>query len=204
MNLSLALACIIFFICQTNALAAIYVCKDSKGRVNFTNVPSLPDCKVFSKKKRGGNFLNSARKIHGSGKYDKDITQVSKRYNVDPHLIKAIIKAESDFNHRAVSKKGAQGLMQLMPETARELRVFNPFNPRENIDGGTRYFRYLLDTFGGDIKLSLAAYNAGPGKVQRANGIPSIPETIRYVKKVLKQYRVYKTSVISPSYSQKD
>ena len=83
--------------------------------------------------------------------------------------------------------------MQLMPATARELRVLNPFNPQENIDGGTRYFRRLLNTFGGNVKLSLAAYNAGPGQVLQAKGVPPIPETIRYVNKVLRQYRVYKT-----------
>ena len=193
-SLSLALALAVFFTGQTDALATVYVCKNLRGGEIFTNVPSRPDCKIFSKKARSGSLRSSGRKTYDSGRYDKDITRVSRRYNVDPHLIKAIIQTESGFNHRAVSKQGAQGLMQLMPGTAKDLRVFNPFNPRENIDGGTRYFRNLLDTFGGDVKLSLAAYNAGPGQVQRANGIPPIAETIRYVKKVLRQYRVYKTA----------
>ena len=193
-SLSLALTLAVFFTGQTDALATVYVCKNLRGGDFFTNVPSRPDCKIFSKKARPGSLRGSKRKIYDSGRYDKDITRVSRRYNVDPHLIKAIIQTESGFNHRAVSKQGAQGLMQLMPGTAKDLRVFNPFNPRENIDGGTRYFRNLLDTFGGDVKLSLAAYNAGPGQVQQANGIPPIAETIRYVKKVLRQYRVYKTT----------
>jgi soluble lytic murein transglycosylase-like protein len=194
LSLSLTLALVVFFTSQTDALATVYVCKDLRGRMVFTNVPSRPDCSIFSNKARTGNLQRGRRKIYDSGRYDKDITRVSRRYNVDPHLIKAIIQTESGFNHRAVSRRGAQGLMQLMPATAKELRVFNPFNPRENIDGGTRYFRNLLDTFGGDVKLSLAAYNAGPGQVQQANGIPPIAETIRYVKKVLRQYRVYKTT----------
>jgi soluble lytic murein transglycosylase-like protein len=191
--LFLALALAVFLSSQTDAWAMIYVCKDPRGGVSFTNVPSLPSCKVFSKKSKSGWSGSDRRKNHDSGKYDIDITRVSRRYNIDPHLIKAIIQAESDFNHRAVSKQGAQGLMQLMPATARELRVLNPFNPQENIDGGTRYFRRLMNTFGGNVKLSLAAYNAGPGQVLQAKGVPPIPETIRYVNKVLRQYRVYKT-----------
>ena len=194
MNLFLALVLAVFFIGQTDAQAMIYMCKDSKGGVSFTNVPSLPDCTIFMKKTRASSLRSGGWKSYDSGRYDEDITRVARRYNVDPHLIKAIIQTESDFNHRAVSKQGAQGLMQLMPETAKELHVFNPFNPKENIDGGTRYFRRLLNTFGGNVKLSLAAYNAGPGQVQQANGIPPIPETVRYVKKVLRQYRVYKTA----------
>lgn len=192
--LFLALLLAVFLFCRTDAYAMIYVCKDSRGGVSFTNVPSLPGCKVFSKKSKSRWSGNDRRKKYDSGRYDTDITRVSRRYNIDPHLIKAIIQAESNFNHRAVSKQGAQGLMQLMPGTARELRVLNPFNPQENIDGGTRYFRRLLNTFGGNIKLSLAAYNAGPGQVLRAKGVPPIPETIRYVNKVLKQYKVYKTA----------
>ena len=185
---------VVFFIGPMDGLAAMYVCKDKRGRVSFTNVPGSPDCSAFSLKKRGyGRSLSRGKRSYDTRAYDKDIANVSRRYNVDQHLIKAIIHTESYFDHRAVSKQGAQGLMQLMPGTARELRVFNPFNPQENIDGGTRYFKRLLDTFGGNVKLSLAAYNAGPGQVQRANGIPPIPETVRYVEKVLRQYRIYKT-----------
>jgi len=194
MKFKLALVLTVFFIGQTDTQAMIYVCKDLQGGVSYTNAPSLPDCKIFLKKIRSGSAQRSWRKTYDSSRYDKDIMRVSRRYNIDPHLIKAIIRTESDFNHRAVSKHGAQGLMQLMPETARDLNVFNPFNPRENIDGGTRYFRNLLDTFGGNVKLSLAAYNAGPRQVQQANGMPPIPETVRYVKKVLRQYRIYKTA----------
>jgi len=192
--LFLALILAVFLSYQTDAQAMIYVCKDPRGGISFTNVPSLPSCKVFSKKSKPRWSGSISRNKHDSGRYDTDITRVSKRYNIDPYIIKAIIQAESDFNHRAVSKQGAQGLMQLMPETARELRVLNPFNPQENIDGGARYFRHLLNTFGGNIKLSLAAYNAGPGQVLRAKGVPPIPETIRYVNKVLRQYRVYKST----------
>ncbi len=185
---------LVFFFGPMDGLAGMYVCKDKRGSVSFTNVPGSPDCSPFSLKKgRYGRSLSKGRRSFDSRAYDKDIASVSRRYNVDQHLIKAIIHTESYFDHRAVSKRGAQGLMQLMPGTARELRVYNPFNPKENIDGGTRYFKRLLDTFGGNVKLSLAAYNAGPGKVQRANGIPPIPETVRYVEKVLRQYRIYKT-----------
>jgi len=182
-----------FFIGQTDLLAAIYVCKDKRGGVSFTNVPTLSSCHPFSVKKSSPAKLRSnVQKSYNPGRYDKKIVSIARRYNVDPHLIKAIIQTESDFDHLAVSKHGAQGLMQLMPATARELRVFDPFNPQENIDGGTRYFRTILDTFDGNVELSLAAYNAGPGLVQRTNGIPVIPETVRYVKKVLRQYKMYK------------
>ncbi len=124
--------------------------------------------------------------------YDQDIRRIGRQYQVDPTLIKAIIRAESDFDHRAVSRRGALGLMQLMPDTARELHVTNPFNPRENIDGGTRYLRQILDSFNGNLTLSLAAYNAGPGLVTRTGAVPEIPETQQYVTKVIRQYKEYK------------
>jgi soluble lytic murein transglycosylase-like protein len=103
-------------------------------------------------------------------------------------LIKAIIKAESGFDRYAVSSRGAQGLMQLMPATAKELKVFDPFNPEQNIDGGVRYLRSLLKMFNGNLVLSLAAYNAGPTLVKKTGGVPRINETRRYIKKVLAYY----------------
>ncbi|NLZ17474.1 MAG: lytic transglycosylase domain-containing protein [Desulfobulbaceae bacterium] len=114
-------------------------------------------------------------------------------HQVDPMLIKAVIKAESNFNPNAISRKGAQGLMQLMPGTARDLKVHDPFDVRQNIFGGTRYLRQMLDLFGGDVELSLAAYNAGPNRVAPAGVIPRIPETQAYVAKVLRHYKAYRT-----------
>ena len=110
-------------------------------------------------------------------------------HGVDPLLIKAIIKTESNFDPAAVSSKGAQGLMQLMPATAKDLQVDDPFDPQENITGGTKYLRSLLDNYGWDLELSLAAYNAGPGNVKKE--IPNIPETREYVAKVLGNYQSY-------------
>jgi len=178
--------------CGSSA-ASIYKCRDATGTTIFTNAPTGSNCKAIILPQTGTRWT-ARRQIVNSTQYDEFIERVGKNYHVDPSLIKAIIHTESDFNHRAVSRRGAQGLMQLMPETSRELRVGNPFNPKENIDGGTRYFRKLLDNFNGDLNLSLAAYNAGPGLVMRTGGVPQIPETKRYIKKVLKQYRYYRAA----------
>jgi soluble lytic murein transglycosylase-like protein len=121
------------------------------------------------------------------------------KYNVDPSLVKSIIKAESNFNPQAVSPKGARGLMQLMPSTAADMGVHRIFDPEQNIDGGVRYLRYLLNSFNGDVELSVAAYNCGEGKVIR-NGmcVPAIPETKNYVRKVM---RLSKNPVTGTSYT---
>jgi len=206
MDTNLTLVRILFCLCLVitflflgygSSQAQMYLCRDKSGSVNFTNVRNSPNCTAYKVKKKRNQWTKRRSSI-GTGKtdrsqYDHEIRRIARRYRIDPPLIKAIIHVESDFNHRAVSSQGAQGLMQLMPGTARELRVSNPFNAKENIDGGTRYFRKMLDSFGGNIILSLAAYNAGPGRVARTGGVPQIKETRRYVNKVLKRYKVYKT-----------
>lgn len=119
-----------------------------------------------------------------------DLVRVAaERHAVDPRLIHSVIIAESGGNPQAVSTKGARGLMQLMPRTAAGLGVWNSFDPRQNIEGGTRYLRSLLDRFGGDLALALAGYNAGPGAVETYRGVPPYDETRGYVRKVLALYR---------------
>jgi len=127
------------------------------------------------------------------------IEQVASRHNVDPALIKAIIMAESGYDPRAVSKKGAKGLMQLMPKTAQELGVTEVFDPEDNVEAGVRYFKRLLKRFGGDVKLALAAYNAGSTKVRRYRGVPPIRATRYYVRKVFHYYRIYKKEMNTPT-----
>jgi Transglycosylase SLT domain len=119
---------------------------------------------------------------------DRAIDQAASRHNVDPNLVRALVKVESNFNPNAVSPKGAMGLMQLMPQTARQLKLKNPFNPEENIDAGVRHLKNLLDSYGGDVRLSLAAYNAGTGAVTRSSGIPKFAETRNYVKRITQLY----------------
>jgi soluble lytic murein transglycosylase-like protein len=119
---------------------------------------------------------------------DTAIDLAAARHNVDPSLVRAVIKVESNFNPNAVSRKGAMGLMQLMPQTARQLNVDNPFDPQQNVDAGVRHLKRLMESYGGDIKLSLAAYNAGAGAVARSAGVPRIAETRKYVKRITELY----------------
>jgi soluble lytic murein transglycosylase-like protein len=140
-----------------------------------------------SKKLADTKVLTYGRSI-SQAQLDTIIDEAAQRHNVDPNLVRSIIKVESNFNPRAVSRKGAIGLMQLMPGTARQLRVGNPFDPAQNIDGGVRHFKALLEDFNGDVQLSLAAYNAGQGAVRRNGGVPNYRETRNYVKRISQLY----------------
>jgi soluble lytic murein transglycosylase-like protein len=119
---------------------------------------------------------------------DASIVMAAARHNVDPNLVRAVIKVESNFNSNAVSRKGAMGLMQLMPSTARSLKVQNPFDPEQNVDAGVRHLKQLLENYDGDVNLTLAAYNAGAGAVARSAGVPRFAETQNYVRRITNLY----------------
>jgi len=186
--------CLLFL--TPSSFAGIYRYVDENGVIHFTNCPRDPKFKLYIRESRedvgDDNQSSSASYIKDSNQYDSLISEFSKKYQVDFALIKAIIRAESGFNSFAVSRKGARGLMQLMPETALRMNVSNIFNPRENIEGGVRYFKYLLSLFDNDLRLSLAAYNAGENVVGELRSIPPYRETIDYVKKVLSYYQSYR------------
>ncbi len=137
--------------------------------------------------------------IRGEDRYDSMIIRVAKRHQVDPALVKAVIRAESGYDHKAVSHRGAIGLMQLMPKTAQALGVEDSFNPELNIDGGVKYLRQLMDQFDGDVRLALAAYNAGSKKVRKYRGVPPFKQTRFYLQKVFRYYRSYKQQMASDS-----
>jgi len=177
--------------------AGIYKYEDERGVIHFTNCPRDPQFKLYIRDSKDDPGLPGSRSatpyiIKDSTSFDTLINEFCQKYEVDFALIKAIIRAESGFNPIAVSRKGARGLMQLMPETASRVNVSNPFNPRENIEGGVRHFKYLLSLFNNDLRLSLAAYNAGENLVVQLGDIPPYRETIDYVQKVLQYYRSYK------------
>ncbi len=163
----------------------IYKYVDENGIIHFTNAPTSSKYQVYVR----DNFFHPTGPFRVSDKYDAYIRQAARKYKVAFPLIKAIIQAESSFNPRAVSHAGALGLMQLMPENVRLLKIQNPFDPWENIMGGTRFFKYLLTRYDGELTLALAGYNAGPKRVDQYNGIPPFQETQNYVRKVLHYYR---------------
>jgi hypothetical protein len=134
------------------------------------------------------SFGNPARGNFTQAEIDAAVERAAQRHNVDPNLVRALIKVESNFNPNAVSSKGAMGLMQLMPQTARELHLTNPFDPDQNVDAGVRHLKKLMESYGGDVRLSLAAYNAGAGAVARSSGIPPFSETRNYVRRITQLY----------------
>jgi membrane-bound lytic murein transglycosylase MltF len=179
-----------FFLCLcTPAGADIYRFKDERGVWHFSNIKSDPRYKIYIRTYDGSKPVAQYIKD-----YDEIIHKASKRYGVDVSLIKAVIKAESDFDQHAVSNKGAQGLMQLMPGTADAMDVDDPFDARDNIHGGTRYLGLMLERFKNDMRLALAAYNAGPERVAEFHGVPPYQETRSFIERVLNYYRQFNSS----------
>lgn len=168
-----------FFVGISPAEADIYRYVDANGKVHFTDTPTHGRWNMYLKERRPEGAVSSS--------YLDLIRRHANSFRLEEALVKAVIKVESDYQPRVVSSKGAQGLMQLIPETARDLKVRNPFDPSENIRGGSEYLRRMLDLFNEDLELALAAYNAGPTAVQRHGGIPPYKETRNYVMRV-KQY----------------
>ncbi len=169
------------------AASYIYSFVDKAGGLHFSNAQ-------VDSRYRPTRYLASPPESNGRAgrNYDTLIRAAARRHQLDPELIRAVIKVESGFDRQAVSGKGAQGLMQLMPGTARDMGVDSVFDPADNIMGGSRYLRRLYDRFQGDLELALAAYNAGPDRVEQSGGVPRIPETVSYVRQVLRQYRNYR------------
>ena len=185
-----------FFFSSSACQGDIYKYVDTDGVIHITNIPTehnVPYVLIMKEKRvivqLKGPMTN----------YEDLIVKASERYRVDSALVKAVIKAESNFNHRAVSPVGARGLMQLMPATAASLQVQDSFHPENNIDGGVRYLRYLMNLFNGNLPLVLAAYNAGENTVLRYNNrIPPYQETQTYVRRVLDYFDKYSNGKQTP------
>lgn len=201
---TLILACmaLLLFLCQPRSvLADIYQYTDENGVMHFSNV-SVGTAKKYrnlnsaaAAKKWATTTPRAAAISRGSfsssnipSAYVDIINTASKRHGIDPSLVHAIVKVESDFNPYALSRKGAMGLMQLMPQTAVEMKVGNSFNPHENINGGVRYLRYLMDRYEGNLSLALAAYNSGETAVKKWGAVPPFRETQNYVRRILRIY----------------
>lgn len=179
--------------------ADFYSYLDEEGVRNYTNIPPI-DVERYKLKWTEKKAQKTSRKLNRIRKYSKsyeeEILIAAKRYDVDPDLVKAVIRVESNFNSSLISRRGAIGIMQLMPNTADYYDVTNPYNPIDNIDGGTKYLKKLMKMFSGDLKLALAAYNAGESAViKHGFRIPPYDETINYVEKVLTHYNNLKGSV---------
>jgi soluble lytic murein transglycosylase-like protein len=178
-------------------LADIYRYEDEEGIIHFTDAPTDRRFKIFMRDFNKDKLLRSRLhlpSIANPAEYEQIIRTSADKYGVSASLIKAVIHAESGYDPNAVSPKGASGLMQLMPGTARSLKVSNSFDPKDNVEGGVKYLRFLLDTFRGDVSLALAAYNAGLNKVAKFGGIPPYTETRTYVNRVLSYMQSYQAN----------
>lgn len=174
---------------STNGMSDIYKYVDKEGVIHFTNVPVDARFEALGWEVEFENYI---------GSYEQIIKKMAAKYGVEPALIKAVIKAESNFDPAALSRKGAIGLMQLMPATAVNLKVSDPYNPHQNIEGGTKYLRNLSELFGNDLKLVIAAYNAGENAVIKyGRAIPPYKETKNYVKRVTTYLASYRKEASS-------
>ncbi|HOO50171.1 MAG TPA: lytic transglycosylase domain-containing protein [Alphaproteobacteria bacterium] len=188
----------LFYLLPSPASADIYKYVDKEGVMHFTDAPTDRRFKIFMRDLKKDRKLRTNFKLgacyRNPEEFEPIIKSVASEFGVDKNLVKAVIHAESGYNPNAVSPKGAQGLMQLMPRTAEGLKVSNTFDPKDNIRGGVRYLRFLLDTFNGDVALALAAYNAGLSKVNQYGGVPPYAETQNYVSRVLSYHKSYQTN----------
>ena len=185
LRLIIFLAVLTFFV--TPCLHAdIYVYVDKHGVFHFTNVPTSEKFKVYMREKP-----QRPRALNNSREYDDVISEAARQHGLDFPLLKALIHVESYFDPLAVSRKGAMGLTQIMPGNLELLKISDPFDPWENIMGGARYLKSMLERFDGQLVLALAAYNAGPTAVERYNAIPPFKETREYVEKVMKVFHQY-------------
>jgi soluble lytic murein transglycosylase len=176
----------VLFLFPSRAPADIYRYIDENGVMHFTNAPTSSKFKLFMRERK--LFIAKL----DSNQFDPIIDQASKRFGLEAPLIKAVIKAESDFDPNAISHKGARGLMQIMPMNFSLLDVENPFDPHQSINAGARYLKEMMDRYQGKLSLSLAAYNAGPGAVDRYGGVPPYQETEEYIDRVMKYYHRFK------------
>ncbi|MEM6531637.1 MAG: lytic transglycosylase domain-containing protein [Myxococcota bacterium] len=183
------------------AHAELYTWTDADGVVHFTNVKpgSAKQSGAHSYDVEKDGFVLRLQRVDVAT-YDALITEAARYYSLPPSLVKAVVAAESAFDPKALSHAGAQGLMQLIPATARDMHVRDPFNPIQNVYGGARYLRILANRFEGSVELTAAGYNAGPEAVERAGGkIPNYEETQVYVKRVLKLYEHYRKNWRPPA-----
>jgi hypothetical protein len=191
-----ALVVCTLFLAATGVSADIYKYVDENGVVCYTDAPYGKTSQHVSSDKKYRRTEQAAAVVFPRD-YSQFIHKAASKYDLEPELIRAVIKTESNGNHRAISRKGAIGLMQLMPSTASDMNVSNPFNPEENIEGGTRYLKYLLERFKGNMTLALAAYNSGPGTVEKYGNVPPIDETRQYVKRIFNLYNGKKSYAFS-------